>query len=147
MVENSGPATRGLVRNDYDAVCLVKRYASDASACQKPVLVLPHTFLSRLPTPLPEVERPLAPLPVGRRKSWLELAKFLMGSPKFAGRARAVQYLLKAAEGRSTACCPKEPLPWHEREPDDNIVRLQDASLNSYLRLHPVNKFKATLRR
>ena len=48
-------------------------------------LVLPHSFLSGLSSFLPENNKPLAPI---------------LAASKFVGRARAVQYLLGAAEVR-----------------------------------------------
>ena len=132
---------------DSDVVAIVKRYASDESVSQSPTLALPQIFLDRLPTTLPEQERPLNPLSATRRRGWLEMARLLNHTPHFENRGRAVEYLIQAADGSSVACCNQEPLPWHAREQEASIVRLEDVNDSAYRHIFPVQRFRATLRR
>ena len=144
-----GSAVRNLVISDYDVICMCKRFVSDETPCQKPVLALPNAFLQRLPGDLPSTTRPLNPLSVDRRKNWADLSKALLSSrgkdPSLI--RRSVQYLLAAARGLSTAQGGPSPLRWHSESHEDRLVRLQDAPATSFLKLYPVVKFKATLKR
>ena len=131
-----------------DVVCLVKRYASDEHVSQKPILALPASFMGRLESRTPERDRPMAPLHLERRKMWVDLARLIVETPHVHEKQRAVQYLLKAAEGTSVACCAKSPLPWHMEDHSQGLVRLQDAGPgSSFLTLFPVARFRATLKR
>ena len=131
-----------------DVVCAVKRYASDESPSQQPVLVLPAISLQRLPSPVPTARRPFHPLSVDRRLNWAALAKTLLTSlQQDPDVYRTVRYLLKAAEGESLAMGPGSPLTWHGARHDPNLIQLRDAPPTTFLKLFPVAKFRATLKR
>lgn len=129
-----------------DVVCVCKRYASDNEPAQRPVLVLPQSFLSRLPSPLPSNARPDKVTAADRRASWLELATILLRQKPLEGEqlVRAVKYLQWVGEGRGT---PEgtvlQPLPWHVSEKPRDVLQ----GLASYPVLLPVAAFKAQLRR
>lgn len=144
-IRAEGPLARTIPKSDFDVICYVKRYASDESVSQKPILALPHEFLVRLPSPIPTLERPLAPLSLNKRKQWLALAKELFHRKRHT--ARSVRYLLKAAEGGTIAAEAAVPLPWHTSDHELRVVRLEDAPANTFFKLFPVAKFRATLRR
>ena len=147
-VDAEGPAARRLVSSDMDVVCLVKRFASDEAVCQRPLLALPEAFLQRLPSNLPERDRPLNPLPLARRRGWVDLARLVLATRSFEDKQGAVNYLLKAAAGGSAAQSAKCPLPWHAEDHSQEIVRLEDARLSpSYRCLFPLVRFRATLKR
>ena len=136
---------RSLLKSDFDVICYVKRYASDESVSQKPMLALPYEFLSRLPSPMPNLQRALAPLSLTRRKQWLALAQELFRRKRFS--QGSIRYLLKAAEGCTIVEEDAVPLPWHNADHEHGIVRLEDAPPNTFLKLFPVARFRATLRR
>ena len=144
-IHSEGPVARTIVKSDFDVICYVKRYASDESVSQKPLLALPHAFLSRLPAALPTGQRALAPLSLKRRKEWLALAQELFRRKRFS--SGSIRYLLKAAEGGTIVVEDEVPLPWHCADHEHGIVRLEDAPPNTFLKLFPVARFKATLRR
>ena len=144
-IHSEGPVARTLVKSDFDVICYVKRYASDEKVSQKPLLALPHAFLSRLPTPLPTLQRALAPLSLNKRKQWLALAQELFRRKRFS--TGSIRYLLKAAEGGTIVVEDEVPLPWHSAEHEHGIIRLEDAPPTTFLKLLPVARFKATLRR
>lgn len=144
-IHSEGPLARTLAKNDLDVICYVKRYASDESVSQKPLLALPHDFLTRLPSPLPTLQKPLVPLSLTKRRQWLELAKELFRRKRFS--QGSIQYLLKAAEGGTIVAEDAVPLPWHSADRQHALVRLENAPPNTFLKLFPVAKFKATLRR
>ena len=55
--------------------------------------------------------------------------------------------VLKAAEGGTIVEEDAVPLPWHNADHEHGIVRLEDAPPNTFLKLFPVARFRATLRR
>ena len=138
---------RTLAASDMDVICYAKRYASDESVSQKPTLVLPEAFLERLPARLPNTERPLAPLSAARRKQWAELARELARSSWTSLPVRTIRYLLRAAEGGTAARCGSCVLPWHSADHQHRIVRLEDAPPHTFLKLFPVARFRANLKR
>ena len=143
-IDASGRGSRGLIPSDMDVICNLKRYASDESPCQRPVLVLPECFRGRLRTPLPGEKRPLHPLSLERRRNWADLASVLLENRK---RHRTVRYLIRAAQGGSVAEGDLFPLPWHLESHENNLVYLENTPVNTYLTLFPVARFKATLKR
>ena len=147
-MDAEGPASRDLAPSDMDVICLAKRFASDENVCQKPILALPHEFLQRLATRLPERQRPLNPLPLPRRRGWVDLARLVLQTTSFQDKAGAVNYLLKAAAGGSEAETSQVALPWHSVDHAHELVRLEDARLSStFCTLFPVARFRATLKR
>ena len=145
-----GSGARRFVESDSDVIVFLKRYASDEGVCQRPLLVLPHQFLSRLPTPVPEDTRAMKPLDLERRKGWLELARYLNDARMLSrqDKDRAILYLVDAAAGSSSSCCPKEALPWHATAHQQNLVLLQNLRQDStFLKLFPVARFRATIKR
>ena len=144
-IHSEGAAARTVVKSDFDVICYVKRFASDESVSQKPLLTLPHEFLNRLPSRMPTRQRPLVPLSALRRKQWLELAQELFRRKRFS--QGSIRYLLKAAEGGTIVAEDAVPLPWHIADHEHSLVRLEDAPPNTFLKLLPVAKFRATLRR
>ena len=144
-IHSEGPVSRTVARSDFDVICYVKRYASDESVSQMPLLVLPNAFLYRLPSPMPSMQKPLAPLSLTKRKQWLALAQELFRRKRFS--SGSILYLLKAAEGGTIVAEDAVPLPWHNADHEQRLVRLEDAPPNSFLKLFPVAKFRATLRR
>ncbi|CAE7499632.1 unnamed protein product [Symbiodinium sp. CCMP2592] len=144
-IQSEGPMARTVPKSDFDVICYVKRYASDESVSQKPLLVLPHDFLARLPSLIPALERPLAPLGLKKRRQWLALAQELFQRKRNSDRT--VRYLLKAAQGGTIASEDAVLLPWHTSNHELRLVRLENASPNTFFKLFPVARFRATLKR
>ena len=130
-----------------DVICYCKRYASDETPSQRPTLVLPESFLDRLPSPLPQSQRPLAPLGLLRRKQWAELCRELLSSGSRQPPARTLRYLLKAAEGGTIGAEEAAPLPWHGANHQHRLVRLEDVPPTTFLKLFPMARFRANLKR
>ena len=118
--------------------------ASDQEAAQAPVLILPHSFLDRLPSPLPMVVKRDKVASAVKRAGWLQLAETLLSQnpancPKLG---RMVAYLRRVGQG--TPAVPiLEPLVWHSSAKQDDVLRPQ--SLHTFALLLPVVRFKARL--
>ena len=147
-INAQGRGARDLQPHPNDVICVTKRFCSDTAASQRPVLILPQSFLQRLPSSLPLTLRPQKPVPAERRASWLELASVLLRQRPLEGArlVRAVSYLKAVATGQSR---PQNvglsPLPWHERAKQPDLLE-GVADLSSFPRLLPVAAFKARLR-
>ena len=146
-ITSSGRGAAHLQTSPDDVVCIPKRYASDTTASQPPVLVLPQVFLNRLPSRLPTSARPDKVMPADKRASWLQLAETLLLQKPLpnAKLARCVAYLLHVGHGRGAPeGATFQPLPWHVTPKTGNFagpLRLN----NTFARLLPVAAFKATL--
>ena len=130
-----------------DVVCVTKRYCSDVEASQAPVLILPQSFLGRLPTRLPVHQRPDKITAADRRGTWLELAMVLLRQRPLeeAKLARAVRYLQRAGTGQGTPAGALEALPWHEAAKHADLLQGNE-SLATFALLLPVAAFKVNLR-
>lgn len=131
--------------NPNDVVCVPKRYATDQTASQQPVLILPQSFLNRLQSASPSISRPARPTPADRRGTWLDLAESLLRQhPESVQVARSVRYLVRV--GRGEVPPPAfEPLPWLESDkPEILLDGLHTTSTASLLL--PVATLKARLR-
>ena len=99
-ITSSGPAARLLPPHPNDVVCVPKRYATDQTASQQPVLVLPQSFLNRLQSASPSISRPARPTHADRRATWLELADSLLRQhPESVQVARSIRYLIRIGKG------------------------------------------------
>ena len=141
-----GNGSRGLLTHENDVVCLVKRFCSDAEACQLPVLVLPQAFLARLQGTLPVNPRPLVPWNQKRRMMWLELAELILRqssslTPKVS---RSVNYLLMVGKAEAPPTRFQD-LPWHEEDMPNDLARLEDLNESCLRLLLPTAIFKARL--
>ena len=111
------------------------------------MLVLPVSFLARLPGPVPGVARPNKVAHAEHRHKWLDLADSILKQYPVvsANLQRSVLYLTRV--GRGAAPLPSfEPLPWHETVKQADLAQGMD-TLSSCSMLLPVATFKAQLRR
>ena len=144
-ITSSGPAARLLPPHPNDVVCVPKRYATDQTASQQPVLVLPQSFLNRLQSVSPSISRPARPTHADRRATWLELADSLLRQhPESVQVARSIRYLIRIGKGEIPA-----PvfffLSWLESDkPEIFLDGLHTCSTASLLL--PVATLKARLR-
>ena len=146
-ITSSGRGAANLRESPDDVACITKRYASDSAASQRPVLVLPQAFLSRLPSRLPETARPDKVTPADKRASWLQLAETLLLQKPLPDikLARCVAYLQWVGSGRGAPeGASFEPLPWHANPKDGHGAGPLNVN-STFAKLLPVAAFKATL--
>lgn len=121
-----------------DAILLLKRFASDCSLSQEPLVSFRHAYVAMV-GPLPREARPLIAPNRKKRLVYLELAQLLLKKFPSESTARSIRFLLKLCRNE-----PPEPLvqlDWLESAPRNDVQINID--LPSLSRLAPVMSFNA----
>ena len=108
------PAPRWLARPDpHDVVCAVKRFVSDGSFSQEPLVVMPSCGVQRLPTPCPTGRVPRVHSPE-KADQWRKLLSVveLLAATHLTYR-RAFVYVNELASGNADQDASLVDLPWH----------------------------------
>ena len=146
----AGPGARAAAEHPLDVICCVKRYASDNSCSQAPMLAIPcerfHNIPEAVPTSLRVHNTPSDAL----LKDWLELAEYLLNTwAHDANMLRAAQYLYDLTTNGHLAIDDRDSLPFHCSRPRAALLTLQalESGSNAASYLMPVATMKWHIKR